>query len=662
MKHFKLIFCVVASMCIASMSAYVHAQSNSESQYEALSPENQFFHDGMKWNYDLDNRYYHARATVIGDSILKISNASAENSGDKNEIACKALKVEDVYHPQNAPELYAVRECQNRIEVWNSDKEQFVCIMDFGIEEGEDINGMTVTKIDHVKVGPELRRRITLTENENGSVRRWIYGIGADEFTSVFYNGDDSRVYKLYFFGDDDNSWYFDEDIFDSSSVEAENKFYCDGKQWEVITEWPNMDMEPQTHTVAVGEEAEIEGVRCRKIGNQYVCDLERRTYLWIEELKRWVLEMDFNLNECTRNPKYGMPIRKVDHILVNGQPRKRIAFEGNGGQNTYWVEGIGASDDNFIYNFMIEKPTDGSRHRMLSCSQDNEVIFTYPEFASTASIPRTYVPTVREDRVWCYQGHWGPMIDYELHYIHFDGTAEVGGKTYHKGVLFKSAKYDYVGNDTFVFMNETERDVIMYYLREEDGKVYQLQHLDNSRYPDRVGGPLPENLNPDDYCEGILYDWTLMEGDVFVPEIDGGGGYDGDMVVEYGDEITIDGEECRVMGFSSFYPFVVNEYPFIEGIGCTYNGTVGHYYFVMLAGGGYYSEPDIDSYLKCVYNGEGKLIYGEEVKLADGVNDIITDKADDADAPVYDLMGRRVTNPLPGSVYIRDGRKFIGR
>ena len=661
MKHFKLIFCVVASMCIASMSAYVHAQSNPESQYEALSPENQFFHDGMKWNYDLDNRYYHARATVIGDSILKISNASAENSGDKNEIACKALKVEDVYHPQNAPELYAVRECQNRIEVWNSDKEQFVCIMDFGIEEGEDINGMTVTKIDHVKVGPELRRRITLTEN--GNVRRWIYGIGADEFTPEFYNGDASRVYKMSFFGDKDNRFFIGS-LFRSSPAEAENKFYCDGKQWEVITEWPGMDLGPQTRTVSVGEEAEIDGVRCRKIGDQYVCDTGRRTYRWIEGLKRWTLEMDFNLNESVGNPKYGLPVLKVDYILVNGESHKRIAFAGDDGQSTYWVEGIGASDDNFICNSIIDRPTDGGRRRMLSCSQDNEVIFTYPEFSSATGNPRTYVPTVREDRVWCYWGHRGPMYDDLLHYIHFAGTVEVGGKTYHKGILFKTVKYDYVvDQNAYTVAEETDRSVTMYYLREEDGKIYQLQHSDDTGYPYRVTGSLPENLNPDDYCEGILYDWSLMEGDVFVPEIDCDGGYYGDMVVEYGDNITVDGEECRVMGFSSFPPFSVNEYPFIEGIGCTFNGTVGHYYFDMLAGGGGSdSVPEIDSYLQCVYNGEGKLIYGEEVKLADGVNDIITDKADDTEAQVYDLMGRRVTNPLPGSVYIRNGRKFIGK
>ena len=660
MKHFKLKFCIIASLCITSMSAYVYAQPNHESQYEALSPENQFFRDGMKWEFRLnDDLFIYASATVIGDSILKISNASAENGVGMNEVVCKALEVKDASHPKSSPALYAVRESQNRIEVWNSDKEQFVCIMDFGIEEGEDINGMTVTKIDHVKVGPELRRRITLTEN--GNVRRWIYGIGADEFTPEFYNGDASRVYKMSFFGDKDNRFFIGS-LFRSSPAEAENKFYCDGKQWEVITEWPGMDLGPQTRTVSVGEEAEIDGVRCRKIGDQYVCDTGRRTYRWIEGLKRWTLEMDFNLNESVGNPKYGLPVLKVDYILVNGESHKRIAFAGDDGQSTYWVEGIGASDDNFICNSIIDRPTDGGRRRMLSCSQDNEVIFTYPEFSSATGNPRTYVPTVREDRVWCYWGHRGPMYDDLLHYIHFAGTVEVGGKTYHKGILFKTVKYDYVDYDTYILVDETERAVTMYYLREEDGKVYQLQRLEDRDYPIRVYGTLPENPNPDDYCEGILYDWTLTERDVFVPEIwwKDTGGYSEEWVVEYGDEITIDGETCRVMGFG---PFWVNAYPFIEGIGCTYNGTVGHYYpYFIAGGGGSNSVPEEDSYLQCVYNGEGKLIYGQEVKLADGVNDIITDKADPAEAPVYDLMGRRVTNPLPGSVYIRNGRKFIGK
>ena len=46
------------------------------------------------------------------------------------------------------------------------------------------------------------------------------------------------------------------------------------------------------------------------------------------------------------------------------------------------------------------------------------------------------------------------------------------------------------------------------------------------------------------------------------------------------------------------------------------------------------------------------------------GVEDIVIDRpaADDPDAPVYNLQGIPVTDPVPGHVYIRNGRKFILR
>ena len=40
-------------------------------------------------------------------------------------------------------------------------------------------------------------------------------------------------------------------------------------------------------------------------------------------------------------------------------------------------------------------------------------------------------------------------------------------------------------------------------------------------------------------------------------------------------------------------------------------------------------------------------------------VSDIDVDGGDEADAPVYDLMGRRVDSPQPGQIYIRAGKKF---
>jgi hypothetical protein len=44
------------------------------------------------------------------------------------------------------------------------------------------------------------------------------------------------------------------------------------------------------------------------------------------------------------------------------------------------------------------------------------------------------------------------------------------------------------------------------------------------------------------------------------------------------------------------------------------------------------------------------------------GVDAIITDSDNAESAPMYDLMGRRITSPAKGQIYIQNGKKFIGQ
>lgn len=71
-------------------------------------------------------------------------------------------------------------------------------------------------------------------------------------------------------------------------------------------------------------------------------------------------------------------------------------------------------------------------------------------------------------------------------------------------------------------------------------------------------------------------------------------------------------------------------------------------------------------------WNPEGKLLgkFGTYINpghfLAlnpdeSGIGDIIADSQEE-DGPIYNLQGIRVTNPQPGQIYIRNGRKFILR
>ena len=40
----------------------------------------------------------------------------------------------------------------------------------------------------------------------------------------------------------------------------------------------------------------------------------------------------------------------------------------------------------------------------------------------------------------------------------------------------------------------------------------------------------------------------------------------------------------------------------------------------------------------------------------------IIADQSEEKVAPIYDILGRRILAPVPGQLYIQNGRKHIAR
>ncbi len=69
---------------------------------------------------------------------------------------------------------------------------------------------------------------------------------------------------------------------------------------------------------------------------------------------------------------------------------------------------------------------------------------------------------------------------------------------------------------------------------------------------------------------------------------------------------------------------------------------------------------PDDGSFLSCVYDREGKIIYPTSPVGVDNITDTAT--ATPQSGVIYDLMGRRVERVQPGAVYVRDGKKFVGK
>ncbi len=50
---------------------------------------------------------------------------------------------------------------------------------------------------------------------------------------------------------------------------------------------------------------------------------------------------------------------------------------------------------------------------------------------------------------------------------------------------------------------------------------------------------------------------------------------------------------------------------------------------------------------------------FGTIEAIETGIGDV-TVEGDDVEEPMYDLMGRRVVNPIPGQIYIRNGKKIV--
>lgn len=61
------------------------------------------------------------------------------------------------------------------------------------------------------------------------------------------------------------------------------------------------------------------------------------------------------------------------------------------------------------------------------------------------------------------------------------------------------------------------------------------------------------------------------------------------------------------------------------------------------------------------VYDNDVLIFTKDDFSQASGIKTIYLEK-DAEDDTAYDIFGRRVTNPQRGSVYIRAGRKFVGK
>ncbi len=274
------------------------------------------------------------------------------------------------------------------------------------------------------------------------------------------------------------------------------------------------------------------------------------------------------------------------------------------------------------------------------------------------------YKSMIRYDRVWEHISiHWNNKTAY---YVKFDGPEEINGKTYHRLVSFRKARYDYdMDGQCYPFDVDDDYYKVEGYLREENGKVYTL--LCNTTDEDNVfwgelyikGG---EDEQPSDLEEKLLYDFTCKEGESYSGLHLSGDAMKMNFKVKSIGSVEIEGEGHRLMHVSPEGHDDI-DLRIVEGVGLDSEyGCLTAINFLFIP-----TCPCTDYIFNRVLSNDGRVIY----EAADGVADIpvgdflyvdnIPQLSKD-DIPLYDMMGRRIATSAPGQLYIKAGKKFIGK
>lgn len=277
------------------------------------------------------------------------------------------------------------------------------------------------------------------------------------------------------------------------------------------------------------------------------------------------------------------------------------------------------------------------------------------------------YVPMIKEGYVWEYAGAYFLTNEDGVvhHFMKFDESITLNGKEYTSFVLFKSDLYCKYVNGKEEKSERTEmRNGPRFFVREENSKVYVLTKDSQIYYTtsETSSDWIPTASDSSPYEEFAIYDFSAAEG-AEAPAIMNGQIYkeDTNLVINWLTPVSVWGVNYRA------YQFLFDEEQstsgnaiVIEGIGITGNGHLACFdsYLSTAIFTDNYFMPGQGSFLVSVRDADGKYIYGSPD--LGSISDISSDAQ--GDQPVYDVMGRVVKEMVPGSVYIRGGKKFVAK
>lgn len=301
-------------------------------------------------------------------------------------------------------------------------------------------------------------------------------------------------------------------------------------------------------------------------------------------------------------------------------------------------------------------------------------IIITFVAALIAMAMPaRAYEPTVREDRVWENFAYYYDPFDGIFHHsmakTRFKGTEILNGKEYHKWVKIEEITWKSKAENIINKPDTTLNEETIALMREEDGRIWIcLEATPDTLYND--GTPSyrivssTESIDTSKILEKILHDFTLNEGDTvrglvcYSPMAKTGRFEAGGFLHEYEATVINSGfiEICGQPRKKLLNSWGVE---IIESIGSHDLSSLARptVPFEIDSGYGQYEG------LNGVYDDKGNKIYGEwiySVPGQAGISEIETARS--TDGRMYDLMGREIRNPAPGTIYIQGGRKLIAR
>lgn len=308
----------------------------------------------------------------------------------------------------------------------------------------------------------------------------------------------------------------------------------------------------------------------------------------------------------------------------------------------------------------------------------------------------------ISEDKIWEYVSRW-VAENYAIDRYRFDGTQTLNGKTYHcwKRILhaeWHGEKYDGVIPDHASVQELDELDALM---REEDGKVYMNLGDKWVRIYNSSNTTLGPYVLCNDHGEVVLYDFNLKKDDYYKGLVtamwsDDAMGFFQDVIsdIQITEEWTLNvcdreypyyycessfirqalrsWDDCRMVFYYPYRSIFLSgesDYPiykealetsYAQGLGNIGCGTMTRITTsepVFMTAGWY----PFNQYLTRVYDSAGEVIYklgGTHTPASMRVPRLDPQ----SDNRLYDLMGREIRNPQPGTVYIRNGKKYVAK